>query len=291
MHARRALLYVPGDDLHKINKSITLGVDCICLDLEDGVAVNRKLGARDTITEALQKLDFGHSERLVRINPLQSGLAEDDLVSVLTAHPDGIVLPKVESADQLQWVNMQMASMEHIMGWPIGSLTLLALIETPQAVIQLPEICTAVPRLSGLIFGAEDLAVGLGAQRTPAAWELLYARSAVVLHAAAYNLQVIDMVDVDFVDMAALQGNARQGAEMGFTGKQIIHPNQVRPVQDAFTPSDEAILEAQKLVKAAAQYQQNGSGAFALDGKMVDAPVVKLAERLLERARAAGKIP
>ena len=290
MHARRALLYVPGDDLHKIQKATALGVDCICLDLEDGVAVNRKLGARDAITEALQTLQFGQSERLVRINPLQSGLAEDDLDAVLPAHPDGIVLPKVESADQLQWVNMKLADMEHAMGWSVGSLTLLALIETPQAVIQLPEICTAVPRLSGLIFGAEDLAVGLGAQRTSAAWEVFYARSAIVLHAAAYNLQAIDLVSVDFMDIEALRQDSRQGAEMGFSGKQVIHPNQVGPVQDSFTPSNEAIEAAQKLVEAAAQYQQNGSGAFALAGKMVDAPVVKLAERLLDRARAAGKI-
>ncbi|MDR3573209.1 MAG: CoA ester lyase [Anaerolineaceae bacterium] len=290
MHARRALLYVPGDDLHKIQKSTTLGVDCICLDLEDGVAVNRKLGARDTIADALHALRFGQSERLVRINPLQSGLAEDDMAVVLPAHPDGIVLPKVESADQLQWINMQMAAMEHQMGWPIGSLTLLALIETPQAVIRLPEICTAVPRLSGLIFGAEDLAVGLGAQRTSAAWEVFYARSAIVLHTAAYNLQSIDLVSVDFMDIEALRQDSRQGADMGFTGKQIIHPNQVGPVQDAFTPSDEAIKEAQALIDAAAQYQQNGSGAFAVAGKMVDAPVVKLAQRLLDRARSAGKI-
>jgi Citrate lyase beta subunit len=290
MHARRALLYVPGDDLHKIQKATTLGVDCICLDLEDGVAINRKLDARHTIAGALQTFDFGKSERLVRINPLQSGLAADDLAVAVLAHPDGIVVPKVESADQLQWVNMQLAAEEHNQGWPVGSLTLLALIETTQAVIHLPEICTAVPRLSGLIFGAEDLAVGLGAQRTPAAWEVFYARSAIVLHAAAYNLQAIDLVNVDFVDIEGLRQDARQGAEMGFTGKQIIHPNQVEPVQDAFTPSNEAIAAAQKLVEAAAQYQQHGSGAFAVEGKMVDAPVVKLAERLLDRARAAGKI-
>ena len=290
MHARRALLYVPGDDLHKIQKSTNLAVDSICLDLEDGVAVNRKLGARLTIAEALQTLQFGQSERLVRINSLQSGLAEDDLAGVLPAHPDGIVLPKVESADQLQWINMRLAAMEHQMNWSIGSLILLALIETPQSVIHLSEICTAVPRLSGLIFGAEDLAVGLGAQRTSAAWEVFYARSAIVLHAAAYNLQAIDLVSADFNDIEALREEASRGVEMGFTGKQIIHPNQVRPVQDVFTPSNESIEEAQRLVEAAAQYQRKGSGAFAVAGKMVDAPVVKLAERLLERARAAGKI-
>ena len=245
MHARRALLYVPGDDIHKIRKATTLAVDSICLDLEEGVAVNRKLHARDVIAEVLRTLLFGQSERLVRINSLQSGLAEDDLAVVLPAHPDGIVLPKVESADQLQWTNMQLAAMEHRMGWPMGSLTLLAMIETPLAVMHLPEICTAVPRLSGLILGADNMAVGLGAQRTPAGWEVFYGRSAIVLHAAAYNLQAIDLVNVDFMDIAALDQDARKGAEMGFTGKQIIHPNQVGPVQEAFTPSNKAIEDAQ----------------------------------------------
>ena len=111
-----------------------------------------------------------------------------------------------------------------------------------------------------------------------------------MLHAAAYNLQAIDLVNVDFMDIAALDQDARKSAEMGFTGKQIIHPKQLGPVQEAFTPSNKAIEDAQTLVAAAAQYQQNGSGVFVVAGKMVGMSAVTLAERLLERARAAGKI-
>src|SRR3974377_278758 len=105
MHVRRALMYMPGDDLHKIQKAISLGVDCICMDIEDGVAANRKAEARSTILQALQTLDFGRSERLVRINPVSSGLEVEDLRSVLPGHPDGIVIPKVREASQVKWVS------------------------------------------------------------------------------------------------------------------------------------------------------------------------------------------
>ncbi len=289
MPARRAMLYVPADDERKIHKAARLDVDSICLDIEDGVAVNRKSVARDSIVAALRTVDFGRSERLVRINPLGSGLAEEDLQAVLAAHPDGIVLPKVEGADEVRWVCRQIAAAEQANGWENGSIGLLVLIETPQAILNLREICTAESRLQGLIFGAEDFAGSIGAARSREAFELLYARSAVVIHAAAFNLQALDMVWLDLQDLEGLRREAQAGAAMGFTGKQIIHPNQVHPVQEAFTPSEEAIQSARRIVEAAQAYQEAGKGAFALDGKMVDAPVIKAAWRVLERAKAAGK--
>ncbi|MFN7035999.1 MAG: HpcH/HpaI aldolase/citrate lyase family protein [Bellilinea sp.] len=290
MPARRAMLYVPADDERKIHKAAGLDVDSICLDIEDGVAVNRKSVARENIAAALRTGDFGRSERLVRINPLGSGLAEEDLRAVLAAQPDGIVLPKVEGADEVQWVCREIAAAEQANGWKSGSIGLLVLIETPQAVLNLREICTADLRLQGLIFGAEDFAGSIGAVRSRDALELLYARSAVVIHAAAFNLQAMDMVWLDLKDLEGLRQEAQAGAALGFTGKQIIHPNQVQPVQEAFTPSEEAIQSARRIIEAAQAYQQAGKGAFALDGKMVDAPVIKAALRVLERARAAGRV-
>src|SRR5512133_3390875 len=290
MHVRRALLYMPGDDMHKIEKAITLGVDCICMDIEDGVALNRKAEARATIAEALRRLDFGRSERLVRINPVGSGLEEDDLRAVLPARPDGLVLPKVGDADYIHQISARLAAVEREQGWPEGGIVLLALIETARGVVNLKEIAGADPRLQALIFGAEDLAGDIGAVRTRPGWEIFYARSAVVTHAAAFGLQAIDMVFMDIHDLEGLREESIQGAQMAYSGKQIIHPNQVGPVQDAFEPGDEAIRQAQRVVEAAAAHQQAGKGAFALDGKMVDAPVVKAAEWVLARARAAGKI-
>lgn len=288
MRSRRALLYMPGDDLHKIQKATGLNVDCICMDIEDAVAHNRKAAARETIVEALNTLDFGRAERLVRINPVGSGLEEDDLLSVLSAAPDGLVLPKVGDPEYIRWVSYQLGQAERASGRAEGSTILLALIETARGVVNLREICQSSSRLQGLIFGAEDLAGDIGAVRTRQGWEVFYARSAVVTHAAAYGLQALDMVFMNLHDIDGLRLESEEGARMAYTGKQIIHPRQVEPVQTAYTPSAEAIAHARRVVEAASAHQQAGAGAFVLDGKMVDMPVVRAAELVLERARAAG---
>ncbi len=287
MRARRALLYIPGDEIHKIRKATTLDVDCVCLDMEDGVAQSRKAEARSTIGAALDTLDFGRAERLVRINPIGSGLEQEDLQAVLSARPDGIVVPKVDEAEQVRWV---CAQIERALGkeTPVG---VIVIIEAARAIIHLAEIASAHPRLQGLIFGAEDFAGDVGAMRTPQGWEVFYARSAVITHAAAYNLQAIDMVYVDFQDDEGLRQEARLGAQMGFAGKQIIHPNQVAPVQEAFTPSAAEIAQAWQVMREFEKHQQAGQGAFAMNGKMIDAPILKAAQRVLERAQAAGTIP
>ena len=299
MRARRALLYTPGDDLYKIQKASTLGVDCICMDMEDGVALNHKPEARQTIAQALQTIDFGRSERLARINPVGSGLERDDLETVLPAHPDGVVIPKVEFAEQIQWVSQFIGKYEKTSGWKTPAsesaglrtgITLLVGVETARGIINLKEIVSADPRLEAIIFGAEDFAGDIGATRTPQGWEVFYARSAVLTYASAYGLQAIDMVQIDFKDVERLYQEALEGAHMAFAGKQVIHPSQIEPVQRAFTPSDEAIAHAQRLLQAFDEHQKLGKGAFALDGKMIDAPIVRAAERVLALARAAGKV-
>ena len=289
MRARRALLYMPGDDRHKIEKALSLGVDCICMDMEDGVALNRKTEARRTIAEALRELDFGRSEKLARINPVGSGLEAADILAVLPFQPNGVVVPKVEAMEQIQWASEKVEAAELAYGWPVHSIRLLVGVETPKAILNLKDI-SSHPRLDALIFGGEDYAASLGATRTPEALELLYARSAVVTACAAYGLQAIDMVSVDFKDLEALRREASFGVQLGYTGKQVIHPSQVAPVQEAFTPGAAAIESAQRLVEAFQVHQAEGSGAFALDGRMIDMPLVKAAQGVLERARAAGKL-
>ncbi len=290
MRSRRALLYMPGDDLHKIQKAATLGVDCICMDLEDGVALNRKAEARLSIRQALGTLDFGPAEKLVRINPVGSGLENDDLWSVLPSHPDGIVIPKVTDGESLRWVGEQIAVVEREQGWPVGSIGMIPLVETARGIVNLVSIAAATMRLQALIFGADDLMGDIGGMRTREGMEVFYARSAVVTYAAAFNLQAIDQVFIDIKDIEMLRKEALQGAQMGFSGKQIIHPSQVAPVQEAYTPSEQAVDYARRVVEADAKHQEMGVGAFVLDGKMIDAPTVKAAERILARARAAGKI-
>ncbi len=289
MHARRSLLYVPGDDRHKIEKALTFGADCICLDLEDGVAQTRKEAARFSVAAALRELDFGASEKLARINPAGSGLEEADLAAVLPARPDGLVLPKAESLEQVTWLSEKVEAAELAHGWPLGSIRLIVDVETAKGIINLKEIASH-PRLDALIFGAEDYAVSIGAARTPEGWEVFTARSLVVMHAKANGLQAIDMVTVDYRDIERVRREALFGAQMGYTGKQVIHPAQVGPVQEAFTPDEAAVRSAQKLVEAFESHQREGRGAFGLEGKMIDMPLVKAAQNVLERARAAGKI-
>ena len=289
MHSRRALLYMPGDDWKKITKATTLGMDCICMDMEDGVAVNKKAEARAAIAKALRELDFSKSEKLARINAVGSGMEKEDIEAVLPYHPDGIVIPKMESLEQIQWAHEIIEAAELKNSWPMNSIRLVVDVETAKGILNLKEIASH-PRLDALIFGGEDFAASVGATRTRDAVELLYARQAVVTAAAAFGLQAIDIVAIDFKDIEALRKESEFGAQLGFTGKQIIHPAQIEPVQSAFTPNDKAIAHAKRIVETFEASQKEGKGAYALDGKMIDMPLLKNAQKVLDRARAAGKV-
>lgn len=289
MHSRRAILYMPGDDRRKIQKATTLGVDSICMDMEDGVAANKKAEAREVIAGAMKELDFGKSERCIRINQIGSGLEKFDLAAALATNPDTIVVPKIETPEQVKWVSEHIETYELSSKLNIGSVRLLVGVETAKGIMNLKEIAEADKRLEAIIFGGEDFAASIGAVRTKAATELLYARQAVVTACAANDLQAIDIVFIDFKDPAGLRLEAEEGARFGFSGKQIIHPNQVEAAQEAFTPSDQAIEYAKRIVESFESSQKEGKGAYALDGKMIDMPLLKNAQKVLERAKAAGK--
>jgi citrate lyase subunit beta-like protein len=283
MHSRRALLYMPGDNWKMITKSITLGVDSICMDMEDGTAVNKKAEARATIARALQELDFGASEKLARINSVGSGWEQDDIEAVLPYHPDGIVIPKVESFEQIEWASRIIEDAELKNGWQVNSIGILIGVETAKGILNLKEIA-AHPRLDAIIFGGEDFAASIGATRTTDAIELLYARQAVIVACAAYDIQPIDIVTIDYKDLDALKLESEFGARLGFSGKQVIHPNQVPVVQAAFTPSAEAVAYARRIVETFEASQKEGKGAYSLDGKMIDMPLLKNAQKVLARA-------
>ena len=288
MHSRRALLYMPGDNWKMINKSVTLGVDSICMDMEDGTAVNKKAEAREMIAKALKELDFGSSEKLARINSVGSGWEKDDIEAVLPYHPDGIVIPKVESYEQVEWAGKIIEDAELKNGWKVNSIRILIGVETAKGILNLKEIAVH-PRLDAIIFGGEDFAASIGAVRTKDAVELLYARQAVIIACAANDIQPIDIVTIDYKDLEALKAEAEFGARIGFSGKQVIHPNQIPVVQEAFTPSDEEIAYARRIVETFEASQKEGKGAYSLDGKMIDMPLLRNAEKVLARAKAAGK--
>ncbi len=290
MRARRALLYVPGSDQRKLEKAAGLEVDSVCMDLEDGVALGQKAAARATVAQVLRALDFGRTERVVRINAVGSGLEAEDLAAVLPARPDAIMVPKVEQADQLRWVDEQLSRAEAAHGWPQGSIALLALIETARGVVNLAAIAQATPRLQALGFGAEDLMADIGGKRTASNREVAFPRSQVALVAAAFGLQAIDMVYVRYKDLEGLRRETEEAAVLGYQGKQVIHPAQVPVVQQVFTPSAEEIAYAQKVLAAMEAAEARGEGVIGLEGKMIDMPMIRAAQRVLARARAAGLV-
>jgi citrate lyase beta subunit len=283
MRPRRSFLYVPGSDWRKVEKAAGLGADCVCIDLEDGVAPEMKPTARQQAIKALGELGFGASERLVRINPVGQGMESEDL-STLAGNPDAVVLPKVAYADQVREVSNRIAAHERSIGVKEKSIRLIAQIETAMGMVNIKDIAGADERLDALIFGSEDYANDVGAKRTEQGDEIFYARSAVVAHAAAFGLQAIDMLWTNFKDRSGLERVAAQGARLGYSGMQIIHPDQIEPVQRAFTPSAAEIVAAQRIIDAYQAALRAGRGAFAIDGKMVDMPIIKAAERILARA-------
>lgn len=287
---RRAVLIMPGDDLKKITKGASLGVDSLIMDMEDGVALNNKEEARQVIQHALTSLDFGKTERLVRLNQAKKGMQIEDITMTVIGKPDGYVLPKVESAREVQQLSHTLLEREIILGIEPGTIKLIALIETAKGIVNLAQIAQADARLVALMFGAEDLAGSMGAIRSEGAEEVFYARSAVVLHAAAFGLQAIDTPYVKLRDMEGLKVETTKARCMGYTGKLAIHPDHVDLINEIFTPGDEEIEAARRLIEAHEARQSGHTGVFVFEGSMVDMPMVRSAENVLARARAAGKI-
>jgi citrate lyase beta subunit len=287
---RRSLLFMPGDSRKKIEKGAAMDVDSIIMDLEDAIALSQKENARQTTAEALREMDFGRSEPLVRINQVIEGwIYRQDIEATIDAKPAGYVLPKVEEAWQVQHVSEILSEAEETHGWPLGSIKLLAIIETAMGVVNLKEIAQSDKRLEALIFGAEDLAGDIGAVRTKEGYEVFYARSAVVTHAKAFGLQAIDTVFIDLTAEAdVLKAETDYIRKMGYTGKLAIHPKQVAPIQEVFTPSPAEIEAAQKLVDAFNAQQAAGTGVFEYEGKMIDMPMIRAALGILQRAKACG---
>jgi len=291
--SRRTLLFTPATDRRKVEKAAALGADAVILDLEDSVALARKAEARELAALALAEIDFGASERLVRINPARSGLAEADLEVVGRAPrpPDGFVVPKVGGAEDIAIVSRLLAKIELGRGLAAGHFDIFGIIETARGVVRLAEIAASDPRLEALIFGAEDLCGDIGARRTREGREVVFARTAVVIHCAAEGLQAIDTPYVDLEDEAGLVAEAREARDLGYSGKLAIHPRQVAPIAAVFTPTRAEAEAAERLLREHDRHQLEGRGAFALDGKMVDMPMVRAAERVIARARAAGILP
>ncbi|CAO3599988.1 unnamed protein product [Absidia cylindrospora] len=285
--SRRALFYVPGSDERKIHKSISIGADCVVYDLEDSVSANKKGTARHLTIDALEASEHGKAEKAVRINAIGSGHELDDLNVILhSKRLQAIVIPKVQSAKDVQFVSRMIDAVA--VDSQKQRIRLIASVESALGIMNIKEISMADERLDALIFAAEDYCADLGLIRTSSRKEMLYARQTIVNAAGAYGLQSIDLVCVDYQNEQTLVEECKEGREFGFSGKQAIHPNQIDIIQRHFLPDEADITKAVRIMESFENHAVKGVGAFELDGKMVDMPVVKWAEKVINKAKMGG---
>jgi Citrate lyase beta subunit len=265
------------------------GSDGVLLDLEDSISISEKDSARKLVKHALLSLDFGSVERIVRINGRDTPFFEADLADIVPAAPEAIRLPKVDSATDVLEADRIISRIRSRGGVSTpGSVGIQAMLETARAIVNVNSIAAASPRLVGLTLGGQDLAADLGIKATKEGLELLFAKSAVILAAKANGLDAFDTVYTDVADLEGLAQAAALSVSLGFTGKAAIHPSQIPVIHAAFAPERKEVAKAAKVVAAAKEAENRGLGVIAVDGKMVDAPVVAQASRILELARLAG---
>jgi citrate lyase beta subunit len=299
---RRSVLSVPGSSDKMIRKSLELPADEIMLDLEDGVALEEKEGARSRIIRALKDRDWGDRVRAYRINSLDTPFAYRDIINVVEQAGESIeviVIPKVEKAADVQFVALLLRQIEMNQGLK-KTIGLEASIETALGMLNVKEIAFSSPRLETLVFGIADYGASLtmpssGVSGHGDAEENLMHRwhfplSRMVMAAKAAGLAAIDAPFGDFKDEKGLKKSCQQAASLGYDGKWAIHPAQLDTINETFTPSAEDITRARIILKAYEEIKANGEGATALNGKMVDAASVRLAQVTYEQARRLGLI-
>jgi citrate lyase subunit beta/citryl-CoA lyase len=291
----RSLLFVPADSPRKLDKGLGSGADALILDLEDSVGPDRKPQAREGALGFLQDY-VGETKRpqlIVRVNALDTGLADDDLDVVVRGKPDAILLPKAEGGSSVLHLDAKLTAREAMHGIPDGSIKILALTtETARALFHAGTYGGVSPRLTGLTWGAEDLSAALGAETnrdTQGNFTAPYqfARTLCLAGAAAASVPALDTVYVDFRNEVGLRREAEEARRDGFSGKLAIHPGQVATVNEVFTPDSTAIAHAQEIVDAFAA--EPGAGVVGIGGVMFDRPHLARAERVLARAAATKR--
>jgi citrate lyase subunit beta/citryl-CoA lyase len=278
---RRSVLYMPASNNRALEKAKSLEADCLIFDLEDAVAPAEKITARQQACAAVRAGGYGRREVCIRINSLASAWGKDDLAAVLDSGAAAVVLPKVESADEIIAVAQQIPAACVMAIW--------AMIETPRGVQHVEHIAAAHPRLRVLVMGTSDLAKELRIPHTADRLGFIYALSRCVLAARAAGIEIIDGVQLDLDDETALRGACEQGRTLGFEGKSLIHPKQIAVANDIFSPSAAAIADAQQVISAWETAKQQGSGVAVVNGKLVENLHVAEAQRILVMAQALAR--
>jgi citrate lyase subunit beta / citryl-CoA lyase len=271
---RRSVLYMPGSNARALEKAKSLPVDALILDLEDAVAPDAKPAAREAACAAAASGDYGRRELTIRVNAADTEWHTDDLEAACAAGPDAIVVPKVGSADAVHRLVEAMAQYD-----APERTRLWAMVETPQAMLHCEEIAAASERLTVLVMGTNDLAKELHAEHVPGRQPLLTGLSLCLLAARATGIVILDGVYNDVKDDEGFAAECRQGRELGFDGKTLVHPGQVEACNAAFSPSESAVAQARGVLEA--WRAGRGAGVVTHEGRMVEALHVETAERVL----------
>lgn len=279
LRPRRSALYLPGNNARALEKGKALPADVLIFDLEDAVGPDAKSESRARVCDAISSGGYGPREVLVRINGLGTDWHGDDLAAVAGSSAGGVLVPKVETGDQVHALAVALDGL----GAP-DSMQLWVMIETPRAFLRAEEVASGSERLAGLVVGTNDLVNELHGLHVPGRAPALTALSLAVLGARAAGKVVLDGVFNDITDEGGFRAEARQGREMGFDGKTLIHPSQIAPANDLFGPSDDELARARKIVSAYEQAQAAGNSVITVDGRMIESLHVRDAQRILALA-------
>ena len=282
---RRSVLYMPGSNARAIEKAKSLPADGVIIDLEDAVAPDAKVAARKQVAEAVKAGGFGKREVFIRVNGIDTEWHAADLHDGGRAAPDGIVVPKISSPDQLEMIGRRLLDMgvDH-------KTRVWAMIETPIAILNLKAIAAAAEdsetRLAGFILGTNDLAKETGAKFVPGRAPMVPWLANCILAARAYGISILDGVYNDLSNADGFLSECEQGRDLGFDGKTLIHPNQVGPCNDVFSPSADEVAQARKIIAAFDQPENKGKGVVSLDGRMVERMHADIARKTVAIADA-----
>ena len=286
---RRTMMFVPGNNPGMMADAHIYGPDSIMLDLEDSVTLAEKDAARLLVYHALQSVDYGQTEMVVRINPLSTPFGRKDIEAVVRAGVHVIRMPKTETADEVREVEAEIERVEERLGC-LGRTQIMAAIESALGVVNAYDIATASKRMMGIALGAEDYCANLKTQRSQTGDELRLARETIVVAARAAGIDALDTVYSNLNDMEAFRAEVEFIKTLGFDGKSIINPRQIEVVNEVFAPKEKDIQKARSILAAIREAEARGSGVVAVNGKMVDRPVVIRAQRTIELAKASGLI-
>ena len=284
---RRSMMFVPGNNPGMLQNAGIYGADTVIFDVEDSVALTEKDAARHLVRNAIQSLTYP-CEVAVRINHIDTPFGLADLKTILPAKPDLVRLPKAETAADIRQVDAIISEIEQQCGFAAGSIRMMAAIESARGILNAYDICRASPRMVAIAIGGEDFVADLKTTKTREGKELFAARSHLVLAARAAGINVIDSVFSNVNDEEGFIAETKMIKDMGFDGKSVINPRQIKIVHTIFAPTDQEIDKARRILAAYEEALAKKAGVIALDGKMIDTPIVARAQRTLAYAAALG---